>query len=126
MKRREAREKALQILFALDSPEVDVKVSMNEILEGTTPSAFLQNIVDGVKQHQEEIDQSIRYHLDHWTLTRLAKVERTLLRIATYELLYDQETPSSVVINEAIELAHTYGEDQSGKFINGVLAKMTT
>ncbi|WP_182199508.1 transcription antitermination factor NusB [Paraliobacillus salinarum] len=125
MKRRNAREKAFQILFSLDNESFDPKVSMTQLLEDDLPSDFLEAIIFGVFQNKTDIDHKIEDHLEKWSLNRLANVEKTLLRIATYEMFYDVDTPHGVAINEAIELAHVYGDEKSGKFINGVLSKMT-
>lgn len=125
MKRRNAREKAFQILFSLDNESFDPKESMAQLLEGDLPSDFLEAITFGVFQNKIDIDKKIEDHLEKWSLNRLATVEKTLLRIATYEMFYDVDTPHGVAINEAIELAHVYGDEKSGKFINGVLSKMT-
>lgn len=124
MKRRTAREKALQILFSLDAEEYDLQTTKEYILEEDEQDPFLLQIVEGVTQHQAEIDQKIKNHLEKWTISRIAVVERTLLRIATYELFYYKDAPESVIINEAIELAHIFGDEKSGKFVNGVLSKM--
>ncbi|MFC4404251.1 transcription antitermination factor NusB [Gracilibacillus xinjiangensis] len=124
MKRRTAREKALQILFPLDREEYNVDEAMNYLIGEEEQDSFLINIVNGVVKNKAEIDEKITKHLEKWSLGRLATVERTLLRIATYELFYEKDAPSSVVINEAIEIAHIFGDDKSGKFINGVLSKM--
>ncbi|GAB2573684.1 transcription antitermination factor NusB [Gracilibacillus alcaliphilus] len=124
MKRRTAREKALQILFSLDSEGYDVQATTEHILDGEESDAFLLAIVKGVVDHKSEIDEKIKSHLEKWSLGRIAAVERTLLRMATYELFYYKDAPESVIINEAIELAHVFGDDKSGKFINGVLSKM--
>ncbi|SER15956.1 NusB antitermination factor [Gracilibacillus ureilyticus] len=124
MKRRTAREKALQILFPLDREEYNVEEARNYLIDETEQDSFLINLVNGVVENKEEIDTKISAHLEKWSLNRLATVERTLLRIATYELFYEKDAPPSVVINEAIEIAHIFGDDKSGKFINGVLSKM--
>ncbi len=118
-----AREKALQVLFSIDQSDFDAEESMKYIIEDESDD-FLIRIVHGVVNHQQEIDKKISQHLEKWSLQRLAAVERTLLRIATYELFYDKDAPENVVINEAIEIAHVFGDDHSGKFINGVLSKM--
>ncbi|UOQ85971.1 transcription antitermination factor NusB [Gracilibacillus salinarum] len=124
MKRRIAREKALQILFSLDNEEYDVTTTIEYSLTEEEHDPFLLDLVQGVVDKKEEIDEKIKQHLVKWSLSRLAVVERTLLRIATYELFYLKDAPESVVINESIEIAHVFGDDKSGKFINGVLSKM--
>ncbi|MGN8645440.1 transcription antitermination factor NusB [Gracilibacillus sp. HCP3S3_G5_1] len=124
MKRRTAREKALQILFSLDTEEYDLATTIEHTLEESEHDSFLFNLINGVAENKEEIDEKIKNHLEKWSLERVALVERTLLRMATYELFYLQDAPESVVLNEAIEIAHIFGDDKSGKFINGVLSKM--
>ncbi len=124
MKRRDAREKAFQILFSIDNDNFDPIESMERVLEEEISSDFLTKIIQGVYQNRKEIDEKITNHLEHWSLHRIATVEKTLLRIATFEMFYEVSTPHGVAINEAIELAHVYGDEKSGKFINGVLSKM--
>ncbi|MEG0473430.1 MAG: transcription antitermination factor NusB, partial [Solibacillus sp.] len=75
--------------------------------------------------HKTEIDAALEKNLENWTLSRLPKIERTVLRLAVYELLYATETPNKVVMNEAIELSKTFGDEKSSKFVNGVLSKFT-
>lgn len=125
MKRRNARQKALQILFSLDSTDFDAETTMEVILNENEKDAFLLDLVEGVIANKAAIDEKIKANLEKWSLNRVAAVERTLLRIAAYEMLYRQDAPDSVVINEAIEIAHVFGGENSGKFINGILSKMT-
>lgn len=124
MKRRTAREKALQILYSIDNEGYNLELTKEEMLEENQHHPFLLDLLDGVVKNKGEIDERISQHLEKWSLKRLAGVERTLLRIATYELFYVEDAPATVVINEAIEIAHKFGEEKSGKFINGVLSKM--
>ncbi|MEW9674572.1 transcription antitermination factor NusB [Lentibacillus sp. L22] len=121
MKRHAAREKAFQILFQLDINEINPKHVAEEQVK---QDAFLEKLVSGVINHKTEIDSVITNHLEKWSITRIATVERTILRIATYELRYLDDMPAKVSINEAVELAHTYGDDKSGKFVNGVLSRI--
>ena len=124
MKRHEAREKALQVLFQLDNTDLTVEEAKAHI-KGQPTNAFYEKIVNGTAEHLEEIDAALSQHLEKWSLARLPKIERTVLRLAVYELLYMQETPKRVVLNEAIELCKTFGDDKSSKFVNGVLSKFT-
>ncbi|OJH17022.1 transcription antitermination factor NusB, partial [Bacillus obstructivus] len=78
----------------------------------------------GVTDHQQEIDSIISDHLEKWTLNRIASVERSILRIATFEIKFLDDIPNSVSINEAIELANKFGDEKSGKFVNAVLSKI--
>ncbi|MFT9819286.1 transcription antitermination factor NusB [Lysinibacillus sp. NPDC056185] len=124
MKRHEAREKALQVLFQLDNTDLTVEEAMGHI-KGQPTNVFYEKIVTGTVEHLEEIDATIEQHLEKWSLARLPKIERTVLRLAVYEILYMPETPKRVVLNEAIELCKTFGDDGSSKFVNGVLSKFT-
>jgi N utilization substance protein B len=93
-----------------------------------TPSTDDQNYIDdvlaGIEAHQEEIDASIQEFSVDWTLDRMAKVDLTILRLATYEILYREDVPGSVAINEAVELAGKYSDPAGGRFINGVLGSI--
>ncbi|MDM5249048.1 MULTISPECIES: transcription antitermination factor NusB [unclassified Lysinibacillus] len=124
MKRHEAREKALQVLFQLDNTDLTIEEAMGHI-KGQPTNVFYEKIVTGTAEHLEEIDATLEQHLEKWSLARLPKIERTVLRLAVYELLYMPETPKRVVLNEAIELCKTFGDDGSSKFVNGVLSKFT-
>lgn len=123
MKRREAREKALQTLFQLENTELTVEAAIEHAIEDQTSSEFFEQIVHGTLEHLEEIDASIEDKLENWSLSRLAKIERTILRVAAYELLFTPEVPKNVVINEAIEISKIFGDEKSSKFVNGVLSK---
>ena len=124
MKRQEAREKAFQILFQIDMNEVNPKDAINNMLETQPKDSFLNDIVEGVMENKEKLDTKITENLKNWTLSRIASVEKTVLRIATFEFLFLEDIPVSVSINEAVELANKYGEEKSGKFVNGVLSKI--
>jgi N utilization substance protein B len=125
MKRRTAREKALQALFQIDVSNTDPAFAIEHVLEGKEGDEYLNRIVFGVIEHKEEIDQLIIENLEKWTMDRLATVDRNLLRIAAYELKYAKnEVPENVVLDEAIEIAKIFGDDQSSRFINGVLSKV--
>ena len=126
MKRTEARRKAFQALFQLDSTELSVEEAIGHALEEEQKSnAFLEQLVRGTTENLEAIDAALEQKLEKWTLSRLPKIERTVLRLAVYELLFEQETPNKVVLNEAIELCKTFGDEKSSKFVNGVLSKFT-
>lgn len=123
MKRHEMREKALQVLFQLDNTDLTLEEAIGHIIEDQEPDTFFKNIVYGVTENLQEIDELLKGKLENWSLNRLPKIERTVLRLALYELLYMKETPAAVALNEAIELAKTFGDEKSSKFINGVLSK---
>ena len=82
---------------------------------------FARQLVIRTVEHIEKIDALIQRHAEHWRLDRMATVDRNLLRLATQEFLFDQETPKTVVINEAIEIARRYSTQESPQFINGIL-----
>lgn len=122
MNRHQAREKALQLLFSLDIHEVKSIEDMEYVSQTATKNAFLTMLVNGVIQHKKEIDSLLTAKLKNWSIDRIASVEKTILRMAIFEINYVDDIPTSVSINEAIELANKYGDDRSGKFINGVLS----
>ena len=116
MDRQTAREEAFKHLFQRNiNDQVNTAENMNN---------YTKKLVQGVSEHIEEIDQLISTHLENWTLDRIALVEKTILRIATYELKFTEDIPVAVAINEAVELGHKYGDEKSSKFINGVLSKI--
>ncbi|WP_188453694.1 transcription antitermination factor NusB [Virgibacillus oceani] len=124
MNRHTAREKAFQILFQLDMNDINPGKAAEDYLETMEIDAFLKKLVDGVASHKIEIDNMISEHLENWSIQRIASVEKTILRIATYEIKYVEDIPANVSINEAVELAKTFGDEKSGKFVNGVLSKI--
>ncbi len=125
MKRREAREKALQALFQIDVGKVEKETALEHVIEESEEAdAYLMQLVDGVTDHSEEVDQAIESNLENWKLDRLSNIDRNILRLTTYELLYIKDVPQNAAINEAIELAKLFGDDQSPKFVNAVLSKI--
>ncbi|HWO76224.1 MAG TPA: transcription antitermination factor NusB [Bacillus sp. (in: firmicutes)] len=124
MKRRTAREKALQALYQIEVSKASADEAIENILEGEESDDYLTFLINGVVTHQSEIDSTIEKHLQKWRLDRLSVVDRNLLRLATFELLHSESVPSNVVLNEAIEIAKIYGDDNSSKFINGVLSNI--
>lgn len=122
MKRREAREKAVQTLFQLDNMDLSVDDAISYVVEEQVNS-FYEKLVRGTISNIEEIDNALTKNLENWALSRLPKIERTVLRLAVFELLYNDEVPERVVMNEAIELCKIFGDEKSGRFVNGVLSK---
>ncbi|WP_175991083.1 transcription antitermination factor NusB [Bacillus sp. Marseille-Q1617] len=125
MKRRVAREKALQALFQIDMSGMEPEEALKNVVDGEEVDAFLKDLVLGFVKHQDMVDGKIRDNLEKWSFDRLAKVDRNILRIGAYELLFVEDVPDKVVINEAVEIAKTFGDDQSSKFVNGVLSKVS-
>jgi transcription antitermination protein NusB len=120
--RREARERALSLLY-----EADAKACPpGEVLEGlpVPPDGFASDLVAGVGDHLAEIDDRIRRFARGWALERMPVVDRTVLRMAIYELLYRPDVPTGVAISEAVELAKRYSTDDSGRFVNGMLSNI--
>ncbi|WP_144547626.1 transcription antitermination factor NusB [Bacillus sp. X1(2014)] len=125
MKRRTAREKALQALFQIDISNTEPSDAIEHVLEGEAGDEYLTRLVLGVIEQKAEIDNLISENLEKWSMDRLATVDRNLLRIAAYEMkFFRTEIPENVIMDEAIEIAKIYGDDQSSKFINGVLSKV--
>lgn len=124
MKRRTAREKALQALFQIDVGGAETTEAYEYILDTEEDNDFLKSLIFGTMEHKEEIDELITEHLENWKLERLANVDRNLLRLTVYEMKYLDDIPLSVSIDEAVEIAKIYGDDRSSRFINGVLSKI--
>ncbi len=124
MKRRIAREKALQAMYQIDISEANPAEALENVLEDEKPDEFLQGLVEGTTANLQQIDQEISKHLERWSIDRLAKVDVNILRLGVYELLFNEDVPQNVVINEAIEIAKIYGDEKSGKFVNGILSKV--
>lgn len=113
-------------MFQLDSTELSIEEAIGHVLEEEQESsAYLNTLVRGTTENLVDIDAALEQKLENWTLSRLPKIERTVLRLAVYELLHEEDTPNRVVMNEAIELCKTYGDEKSSKFVNGVLSKFT-
>jgi transcription antitermination protein NusB len=123
--RSRCREWALQFLYQGEFSGPPDLAALNQFWshfqDGAALPAYLQELVTGVAAHLEELDALIVRHSEHWRLERMTVVDRNLLRVAIYELLYQPEIPTKVVINEAVELAKRYGSEASGGFINGIL-----
>lgn len=117
LKRREARERVLQHLFQLEFVG-----SVDE--EDASSDEYVIEVLAGIAANKAEIDGIISERAEGWQLERLYSVDRNLLRLSIYELLYRDDIPAEVVINEAVELAKKFGTDKSSSFINGVLDRL--
>ena len=126
--RSDARRLALQILYQSEMMEESPVAIVEEsryVAEEGIPSEYAKQLLQGVAEHQEEIDDQVRAVSENWTLTRMPAVDRSLLRLSVYEMLYVDDVPLSVSINEAVELAKGFGgEDDSHRFVNGVLGRI--
>jgi transcription antitermination protein NusB len=127
--RRRSRQRALQILFLWDVRRQPVEEAISAFFDTlyseesrTTPlrDEFLDSLVAGAVEHVEELDRRITQHAEHWRLERMPTVDRNILRLAVYEMAYS-DTPAAVVIDEALELARRYSNEESVQFVNGVL-----
>ncbi len=126
--RSELREKAMVILYQIDilkSNKCDYSVEnlISENLE--VDNEFVRNIVYGVETHLNELDELANSHMKDWSIKRIDKTGAAILRIGLYEILYEEETPNIVAINEAVELAKKYSDDNVRKIINAVLDKVS-
>ena len=128
-KRRRAREVALQFLYELDLNAADDPTPREKDFWARHPlsdeaRAFSEALVRGTKSDQAKIDQLIAECAEHWELERMAVVDRNILRMAVWELLWSPDVPPKVAINEAIEIAKKFGTKESSRFINGVLDRI--
>ncbi|WP_026700253.1 transcription antitermination factor NusB [Salibacterium aidingense] len=125
MNRRLARLRAVQILYQIDLTSTSWEEALNNTLEeDETADDYLKQTVQGTLQHLNDIDSIIKEHLQHWTLERVGNVDRAVLREAVHEMLYMENIPLHVSVNEAIEIAKAFGGEESGKFVNGVLSSI--
>lgn len=127
MSRKESRTQAFQTLFQLEMKNneltIDEAISFIKDDNPDLEFDFINWLVTGVKDHESVLDEKIQPHLKDWTLDRLLKSDRIILRMSTYELL-NSSTPKKVIINEAVELAKQFSDDDHYKFINGVLSNI--
>ncbi len=151
--RREARERAVQFLFQYDlNHTVDLDLALEQFWQGQrlasvyddkaeanwgqpldlppdtaqqiSAKAFAEPLIRGAIEHQAEIDEKIKLYAKNWDLHRMAVVDRNVLRLAIYEMLYRDDIPPVVSINEAVDIAKRFSTDDSGKFVNGILDKV--
>ena len=121
-RRREARRRAFDILYQADNSgrdALEILAERDELGEGTPP--FTTELVRGVRDHLGELDTLLGEHAEGWSVRRMASVDRTLLRLACYELLHRPDVPVAVAIDEAVAAAKELSTDESGSFVNGVL-----
>ena len=123
-RRRIIREKVLQLLYAFEMNNENKEPMIKEILSDVEENAdkeFANNLINQVFLHKNELDELIKSKVDNWDLSRIALIDRILLRMGICEILYFSDIPPKVSINEAIEIAKVYSTSSSGKFINGIL-----
>ncbi len=130
--RRKARALALQALYETDSVGHEAELALNRRLSGAGLTedniSFARELVSGVIRHKEEIDRKIESFAPAWPLDQIPAVDRNILRLAIFELLFCEEeaVPVKVAINEAVELAKKFGSESSPRFVNGVLGSVST
>ncbi|MGZ8585931.1 MAG: transcription antitermination factor NusB [Actinomycetota bacterium] len=123
--RREGRRHAVDVLFQADVTGRDPRVVLVEWqAAGRGVDDFAEELVEGVAANAAEIDRTIAEHAEHWSIDRMATLDRNILRVAVYELLHRPETPRGAAINEAVEIAKKLSTEDSGRFVNGVLGKI--
>ena len=126
--RRKAREVALQVLYELDVLNIDSKEAValfwSNFGAPEESRKFSTLLIEGTWNNREQIDSHIISCSENWSLARMSRVDRNILRMAVYELLYCPDIPPKVTLNEAIDLGKLYGSENSGSFINGILDAM--
>ena len=129
MERRKARATALQVLYELDTTAHEVETVLARHLGRVKLSeenhAFVRDLVQGMLRQQKQVDQYLLKFATAWPLEQLAVIDRNILRLAIFELLFDNKVSVKVAINEAVELAKRFGGDSSAKFVNGVLGSVS-
>ena len=126
--RRRSREMAVQVLYQMDVTQGDIAEALTTFCEHfEAPESirdFAVELVNGAHQHRAEIDGLISRFSEHWRLERMPTVDRNILRLAAFELLYRPDIPSKVSINEAVDLGKKFGSEDSGSFVNGILDRI--
>jgi N utilization substance protein B len=120
--RSDSRERAMMLLYEADSKGISASDVLAAQISDTDELTTL--LVEGVEQNQNQLDAAITEYARGWTLARMPTIDRTLLRIAGFELLGRSDVPVAVVLNEAVELAKRFSTDDSGRFVNGVLSAL--
>lgn len=130
MSRRELREQVFKMLFRAEFYE-ESELSQQLLLffdeldkKEEKDTSYIQGKFEGILAHLPELDAQINDAAKGWKTSRMGKVDLTLIRLALYEMRYEEDVPTGVAINEAVELAKSYGSDDSASFVNGILAKL--
>jgi N utilization substance protein B len=126
--RRSGREAALQMLFQMEASETSaddaIALFWRSFESEPEGKPWADETVRGVAEHQADIDKAITTASDHWRLERMTRLDRNLLRLGTFELMYRKDVPTPVILDEAVELAKAFGTAESSVFVNGVLARI--
>ena len=129
-KRHKARTIVLQALYEIDAvarqPETVTTRLLAEAGLSEENSEFVRELVSGTVKNREEIDRNIHKYAPAWPVDQIAIIDRNILRLAIYEILFDNKVPVKVAVSEAVELAKTFGSEKSSKFVNGVLGAVST
>jgi transcription antitermination protein NusB len=122
--RREARERALELCYELEARgrDADLDALLEEL--AVPPDPYAEQLVRGVDAHREEIDELLGRHSEHWAVERMPAVDRALLRIGGYELGWEPDLSTAIVIDEAVELADRYSTRDSSRFVNALLSRV--
>lgn len=130
MNRKLSREKAMELLFGMTLSKDTVEEAIENFVdnyEGNIKEidlTYVKQTLIGIENNKEAIDEVIAANLHNWKIDRISKINLTILRLAAYELLYNEEVPKGVAINEALEITRKYSDEKSVSFINGVLDKI--
>ena len=125
--RRDARRHAIDILYQADVTDADPRVVLAEWIDaGRILSPFTAELVEGVEEHLPEIDLLLEEHTEGWTVSRMAALDRTILRVAVHELRHRPDIPHAVAISEAVEAATSLSAEGAPKFVNGILGKIAS
>ena len=128
LSRRKARIAALEMLYQLDMADGDIKditaMQFEEKNLAKDAEGFILRLVNGVWEHKREIDRLIETNAENWSVYRITLIDRNILRLAAFEMVYCPDIPFKVAIDEAIEIGKIYGAEDSGAFINGILDKI--
>ena len=127
--RSEARDAAFTQVFQMDLHEDDMDVILDELLKARPESeanlGYIRQIIDGVREHEQEIDELIVKNLKKgWTISRISKASHAIMKLAIFEMKYMDDVPAKVAINEAVELAKRYGDGGDPNFVNGLLGSV--
>ena len=130
MNRKKSREKAMELLFSLTLSKDSVEEAMEVFVDNYEENIkeldldYIKALLEGVEANKNEIDSIIERNLQNWKLDRISKINLTILRVGVYEIVFDENIPKKVALNEAIELGKIYSDEKSVSFINGVLDKV--
>jgi N utilization substance protein B len=120
--RREARERALGLCYEREVRDLTADDLLRE--QPAPPDPYAEHLVRGLEEHHADVDELLRKYSEHWALERMPAVDRAVLRLGAYELGWEPEMPTAVVISEAVELAKQYSTKDSGRFVNGLLSRL--